>query len=169
MQIRAPKCAMSRGLRVAPRVLLYSFMRHGLLALFATILFVACNSDESCDGACKTTDAKYGITQRTIRAVDQATFDAAGAKYTLVRVEYGDVEECDAFDEDCGYSVYCGFVVGGEEYPVYGYFVTDADVLFDEDDDLTGHDLPIFDDEDFDEWLWDTDSEDDILIECFED
>lgn len=146
-------------------------MRFALLALFATILFVGCGSEEeSCDGACKTTDAKYGITQRTIHAVDKATFTDGddGKKYALVRVEYGDVEECDAFDEDCSYSVYCGFVVDGEDHPLYGYFVADEDVLFDDADDLTGHDLPIFDDEDFDAWLWETDPEDDILIECFD-
>lgn len=147
-----------------------SGMRFALLALFATILFIGCSSDESCDGACKTTDAKYGITERTVRAVDKTTFvDASdGEKYTLVRVEYGEVEECDAFDENCSYSVYCGFVVDGEEYPLYGYFVTDEDALFDEDADLTGYDLPIFDDEDFDEWLWETDADDDILIQCFD-
>jgi hypothetical protein len=145
-------------------------MRHALLALFATIVFVGCKDSDSCDGACETTDAKYGISQRTVHSVDQQTFDAYdGLGYTLVRVEYGDVEECDAFDEDCSFSVYCGFIVEGEEYPVYGDFVTDEDVLFDEVGGLTGYDLPIFDDEDFDEWLWETDSEDDILVECFDD
>ena len=145
-------------------------MRHALLALIGTILFVGCSKDDaSCDGVCKTTDTKYGITERTIHAVDQEAFTAFdGNTYTLLRVEYGDTEECDAFDENCGYSVYCGFIVNNEEYPVYADFVADEDVLFDEDD-LPGLDLPIFDDEDFDEWLWDTDSEDDILIECFED
>ena len=144
-------------------------MRHALLALIATILFVGCKDSESCDGACETTDAKYGISQRTIHTVDERTFDAYdGLDYTLVRVEFGETEECDAFDEYCSFSVYCGFIVAGEEYPVYGDFVTDEDVLFDEVYDLTGYDLAIFDDEDFDEWLWETDSEDDVLIECFD-
>jgi hypothetical protein len=64
--------------------------------------------------------------------------------------------------------VYCGFIVGGEEYPVYADFQVDEDVLFDEDEDLSGLDLPIFDDEDFDAWLWETDASDDILIACFD-
>ncbi len=145
-------------------------MRHALLALFATILFIGCSDEGSCDGACATTDAKYGIAERTIHAVDQRTFDADdGIKYTLLRVEFGDTKDCDAFDEYCSYSVYCGFVVDAEEFPVYGDFVTDEDVLFDEDDDLTGYDLAVFDDDAFDEWLWETDSEEDILIECFDD
>lgn len=144
-------------------------MRHALIALIGLILFVGCEAGEPCDGACETTDAKYGIAGRTIHAVDQKTWDAFdGRSYTLVRVEFGDTEECDAFDEDCGYSVYCGFVVGGQEYPVYGDFVADEDVLFD-DDELTGLDLPIFDDEDFDDWLWETDASDDLLVECFDD
>jgi hypothetical protein len=158
--------ACRRGIALAPS----EVMRHAILALFAMIVFVGCKDSASCDGACKTTDAKYGITGRTVHAVDQEQFSAFDGKtYTLVRVEYGDTEECDAFDEACSYSVYCGFIVDGEEYPVYGDFVTDEDVLFDEDEGLTGYDLPIFDDEAFDEWLWETDSEDDILIECFDD
>ena len=144
-------------------------MRHVLLALIPVLLLaVGCDGDK-CDGACATTDAKYGISDRKIHAVDQKTFEAFDESYTLVRVEFGNVQECDEFDENCYYSLYCGFIVGGEEYPVYGDFVTDEDVLFDEDYDLTGLDLEIFDDDDFDDWLWDTDSEDDVLIECFED
>ena len=131
-------------------------MRHALLAVIATILFVGCKDEGSCDGACETTDDKYGISQRTIHAVDQRTWNYDGLDYTLLRVEFGSD------------SLYCGFIVDGEEYPVYGDFVTDEDVLFDEVYDLTGYDLEIFDDEDFDEWLWETDSEDDILIECFD-
>ena len=147
-----------------------SVMRHALLATFAVILFAAgCKDSDSCDGACKTTDAKYGMNDRSVHAVDQHTFAGFdGLDYTLVRVEYGNVETCDAFDENCSFSVYCGFIVSGEEYPVYGDFVTDEDVLFDEDYDLTGLDLAIFDDDEFDDWLYDTDVEDDILIECFD-
>jgi hypothetical protein len=128
------------------------------LALLALILLAACSKDDSsCDGACGTAGSKYSISN--IHAVDQKSFPAFdGNTYTLVRVEFGgDEEEA---------SVYCGFVVGGEEYPVYADFVTDEDVLFDEYD-LTGLDLPIFDDDAFDEWYWETDSDDDILIECF--
>ena len=144
-------------------------MRHVLLALIPLLLLAAgCGDGDSCDGACATTDKKYGIAARDIHDVDQRSWDAFGAQYTLVRIEFG-AQECDEFGEDCTYSLYCGFIVGGEEYPVYGDFVSDADVLFDEDADLTGLDLPIFDDDDFDDWLWDTDSEDDALIECFED
>jgi hypothetical protein len=145
-------------------------MRHCLFALFALAL-VACSDDDkaSCDGACKTTESKYALNERTIHAVDEKSWDADGVKYTLLRVEYGDTEECDAFDEDCGYSYYCGFVVDGADYPVDFYFVTDDDALFDEDEEPTGYDLPIFDDDAFDEWLWETDDEDDILIECFSD
>jgi hypothetical protein len=145
-------------------------MRHVLLALIPLLLLaVGCSDDDSCDGACVVAGAKYNISDRTVHDVDQRTFDAFGEKYTLVRVEFGDTQECDDFDENCYYSLYCGFIVGGEEYPVYGDFVSDEDVLFDEDADLTGLDLPIFDDDDFDDWLWETDSEDDPLIECFED
>ncbi len=133
-------------------------MRHALLAL---ILLAGCSKDSpSCDGACKTADTKYSISD--IHAVDQKSFAAFdGNTYTLVRVEFGGDEE--------EYSVYCGFTVGNDEYPVFADFVTDEDALFDEDADLTGLDLPIFDDKAFDAWFWDTDSEDDILIECFED
>jgi hypothetical protein len=133
-----------------------SGMRHALLAI---IVLAACNkSDNACDGACKTADTKYAIADK--HTVDQESWTAFdGNTYTLLRVEYGgDVDE---------YSVYCGFIVGGEEYPVYGDFVTDEDVLFDETFDLTGLDLPIFEDDAFDAWLWDTDVEDDILIDCF--
>ena len=145
-------------------------MRHALLVTFAVILFAGCKDSDSCDGACKTTDAKYGIGERTVHASDEHTFaDVDGTGYTLVRIEFGDTEECDSFDENCSFSVYCGFVVGGEEYPVYGDFVSDEDVLFDDDYDLTGLDLPILDDEDFDNWLWETDADDDVLIECFDD
>ena len=133
-------------------------MRHVLLALIPLLLLaIGCGDGDSCDGACATTDAKYGISERKIHAVDQRSWDAFDEKYTLVRVEFG------------ADSLYCGFIVGGEEYPVYGDFTVDEDVLFDEDWDLTGLDLAIFDDDDFDDWLWETDSEDDALIECFED
>jgi hypothetical protein len=132
-------------------------MRTALVVTFAVILFSGCKSSDSCSGACETTDAKYGIGDRTILAVDQRAFAAYdGLDYTLVRIEYGSE------------SVYCGFTVGGEEYPVYADFQTDEDVLFDADEDLTGLDLPIFDDEDFDTWLWETDVDDDILIACFD-
>ena len=144
-------------------------MRHALLAVFAVIVFVGCSDDETCDDACKTIETQYALNQRTIHAVDQKAFESEGATYTLLRIEYGDTEECDVFDEDCSYSTYCGFVVGGKDYPLDFYFVTDEDALFDEDTELTGYDLPIFDDEDFDEWLWETDSEDEVLIECFAD
>ena len=145
-------------------------MRHALLALFAIIVFVGCSDDEkSCDGACKTVESQYALTERTIHAVDEKSFESEGVTYTLLRVEYGDTEECDNFDEDCSYSTYCGFVVKNEDYPLDFYFVTDEDALFDEDIELTGYDLPIFDDEDFDEWLWETDSDDEPLIECFSD
>ena len=145
-------------------------MRHVLLGLIPLLLLaVGCDDGESCDGACATTASKYGIANGTIRDVQQRTFEAFDDNYTLVRIEFGNVQECDEFDENCYYSLYCGFIVGGEEYPVHGDFVSDEDVLFDEDYDLTGLDLEIFEDDDFDSWLWDTDSEDDVLIECFED
>lgn len=133
-----------------------SGMRHALLVL---LLAAGCSkSDATCDGACKTANTKYSITD--IHAVDQKAFTAFdGNTYTLVRVEFGGDE-----DEN---SVYCGFTVGSDEYPVYADFVTDEDVLFDEYD-LSGLDLPIFDDEDFDSWLWETDVEDEVLIACFE-
>jgi hypothetical protein len=131
-------------------------MRTALLVMFAVILFAGCERSDSCSGACETTDAKYGIGDRAIIAVDQRGFAYDGFDYTLVRIEYG------------AESVYCGFIVGGEEYPVYADFQVDEDVLFDEDEDLSGLDLPIFDDEDFDAWLWETDVDDDILIECFD-
>src|SRR6188508_371706 len=105
-------------------------MRHVLLALIPLLLLaVGCGDDDSCDGACATTATKYGITS-TIHDVQQRTFEAFDESYTLVRIEYGNVQECDEYD-DCYYSLYCGFIVGGEEYPVYGDFVSDEDVLFD--------------------------------------
>lgn len=124
-------------------------MRIVSLAVLALGLLAACKDDEASTGA------SYGIADSII-AVDRRTFTAFdGNAYTLARVEYG------------ANSVYCSFTVGGEEYPIYADFQTDEDVLFDEDEDLTGWDLAIFDDEDFDAWMWDTDADDDVLIECF--
>jgi len=150
-----------------------------LFTLFA-LLLIACGHDDdvtACEGACQATQTKYGLAARSVHAANQETFvDDDGTQYTLVRVEYGETEECDEWGEDCGYSTYCGFIVNNEEYPVSFNFVSDADALFDESEycddfgcELPGEDLAIYDNEDFDNWLWDTDPEDDILISCFDD
>ncbi len=161
---------------MASRLPFFEAMRHAILALIPLLLLVACHDDDSCKGTCKTTATKYDLDSRTLHAADQETFvDDDGTEYTLVRFEYGDTEECDAWG-DCRYSTYCAFVVAGQEYPVLADWVTDADALFDLDpycaDDLDcelpGNDLAIFDNDDFDDWLWDTDVEDDILVDCFE-
>jgi hypothetical protein len=100
--------------------------------------------------------------------------------YTLARVEYGDTPECDPLDEEsCWYSTYCGFVVDAVDYPLEVYWVTDADALFDpaefcedgelEGCELPGQTLPVLDDEAFETWMYETDPDEEILVDCFAD
>jgi len=121
-------------------------MRHAL------IVFVGCNDDDA--DVPSAVETKYAID--AIHAVDEKDFRSEDTTYTLLRIEYGEG------------SWYCAFVVDGEDYPLDFEFATDEDALFDEDIELTGHDLAIFDDEEFDEWLWETDSDDEILVTCFD-
>ncbi len=153
------------------------------LALFALLSLglIACKDDpiDSCDG-CSSTEESFGLTERTVHDARAKTFHGEdGISYTLVRVEYGDTPECsDWDDEDCWYSTYCGFVVDNEDFPLEVNWVTDADALFDpaiycedgdlEDCDLPGADLPILEDEAFEDWMYETDPEDDVLVECFD-
>jgi len=152
------------------------------LALFALLaLGVACSKDEvipEC-GDCSSTEEAFGFSERTVHDARARTFkDEAGVSYTLVRVEYGDTPECSEWDdEDCWYSTYCGFVVDKIDHPLEVYWVADEDALFDpalycEDGDLDGcdlpgSDLPILEDEAFEDWMYETDPEDDVLVECF--
>jgi hypothetical protein len=132
----------------------------------------------TCGDACKATEEAFGLDQRTVHHAHQQTFTSGGVAYTLVRVEYGDTEECDLAG-DCSYSTYCGFVVDGKPYPLEVSWVTDEDALFDPAQyceggelagcELPGQTLPILDDEDFEDWIYDTDPEDDPLVECFAD
>ncbi|HEU0029158.1 MAG TPA: hypothetical protein VFQ53_00905 [Kofleriaceae bacterium] len=158
-------------------------MRPTILALLVTSLgLAACSKDEqdcSDNDSCKVTEQKYGLTERTIHDSQTKDFVAGGITYTLVRVEYGDTPECDLFDENCTYSWYCGWVVDNQDYPLEVHWVTDADALFDpttycedgeiEGCELPGQTLPILDDEDFEDWMYDTDPDDDVLVDCFAD
>lgn len=153
------------------------------LALFALLALglAGCKDDDalaSCD-SCGTTDEAFGLTERTVHDARSKTFeDADGVAYTLIRVEYGDTKECsETDDEDCWYSTYCGFTVENTEFPLEVYWVTEADALFDpavycEDGDLEGCDLPgselpILEDEAFEDWMYETDPEEDVLVDCF--
>lgn len=153
------------------------------LALFALLALgvAACkDDDEVCDG-CSSTAEAFGLTERTVHDARARTFHGEdGVSYTLVRVEYGDTPECSELDdEDCWYSTYCGFVVDNQDFPLDVYWVTDADALFDpaqfcEDGELDGCDLPgsqlpILEDEDFEDWMWETDPDDDVLVDCLAD
>lgn len=150
---------------------------HAILVLLPLLLVAACSDDDRCRGvACQVAESKYGLGDRTIRHAAERTFVTdAGEAYTLLRIEYGDTLECDELDdEDCRYSTYCAFVLDGVDYPLDASFVTDEDALFDLDEyctdlgcDMPAYDLAIFDDDAFDEWLWDTEEEDDILASCF--
>ena len=107
-------------------------------ALFAALALTACeylegetgSKSASCGDACKVAEDQLGLVGRTIHHLHEKTFKADGVAYTLVRVEYGDTEECDLFG-DCWYSTYCGFVVDGQQLPLEVSWVTDEDALFD--------------------------------------
>lgn len=160
-------------------------MRPPILALLVITLTAsaACSKDDdSCtdNASCQVTEQKYGLTERTLRDARTKDFVSEGITYTLVRVEYGDTPECSYWDEDdCTYSWYCGWVVDNQDYPLEVYWITDADVLFDpsiycedgeiEGCELPGQVLPILDDEEFETWMYDTDPDDDILVDCFAD
>jgi hypothetical protein len=149
------------------------------VALLIAFALAACTDDDASTAAPDSTEEAFGLTERTVHDARAKTFPGEdGVSYTLVRVEYGDTKECsDWDDEDCWYSTYCGFVVDDTDYPLEVYWVTDEDVLFDpalycEDGDiegctLPGSELPILEDELFEEWMYETDPDDDILVDCF--
>ena len=161
-------------------------MTHRLAVLALLVGFAGCKEDKddglaSCD-SCTSTDQAFGLTERTVHDARSKTFlDEAGVAYTLVRVEYGDTPECSdpdsGDDEDCWYSTYCGFIVDNTDSPLEVHWVTDADALFDpalycedgdlETCDLPGSELPILDDAAFEDWLYETDPEDVVLVDCF--
>lgn len=156
--------------------------RMALAALAAAAALPACKaigSDEGrCGDACKATEQRFGLTDRTIHDREERTFVAGGVEYTLVRFEYGETEDCDALG-DCSYSVYCGFRTDGKDYPLEVSWVTDADALFDPAEycadgelsgcELPGQTLPILDDPDFEDWLYAADPDEDALADCFAD
>jgi hypothetical protein len=152
------------------------------LALALALTQSACSffdSDSgSCGGACEGTEQRLGLRNHTVHRSAQKSFTSEGETYTLVYFEYGDAEECDAFD-DCSYSTYCGFVVDGVDYPLEVTWNSDADALFDpakycedgelEGCELPGQTLPILDDEDFEDWVYEADPDEDVLAGCFAD
>jgi hypothetical protein len=149
------------------------------LAVLIAFVLVACKDDEAICSDCSSTEASFGLQERTVHDARSKTFPGEdGLEYTLVRVEYGDTQECSEWDdEDCWYSSYCGFVVDNTDYPLEVYWVSDADALFDpavycedgelEGCELPGQTLPILEDELFEEWMYETDPEDDVLVDCF--
>lgn len=155
-------------------------MRTALTTAMTAILVTGCSADptSSCGDTCKTTEQTLGLSTATIHDQSSATFDSAGTSYTLVRVEYGDTQECDILD-NCYYSTYCGWVSAGVDYPLAVNFVSDADALFDitqycpdgdlDTCDLPGAQLPIMDDPDFEDWVYNTDPEDDSTVDCLAD
>jgi hypothetical protein len=134
--------------------------------------------NDSCGDACEATAKQLGLADRNVHHRREKTFTSDGVAYTLVRFEYGDTEECDAFGA-CAYSTYCGFRVDGKDFPLEVSWVTDADALFDpaeycEDGELLGCELPgqtlpILDDPDFEDWIYETDPDTDVLVDCFAD
>jgi hypothetical protein len=155
---------------------------HRLALALLALQLIACEAlglddseSESCGDTCKTSQKRLGLTDRTIHHSHQKTFSSEGKSYTLIGVEYGDTEDCDTFG-DCSYSTYCGFVADGKDYPLEVTWVTDADALFDpaeycedgelEGCELPGYSLPIVEDEDFLDWVYDVDPEEDPLGEC---
>jgi hypothetical protein len=156
-------------------------MHHLAPALLALALTACASLDgdsDACGEICKATEEKLGLKGRTVHAFDEETFRSDGVDYTLVRVEYGDTQECDRFGA-CWYSTYCGFIVDGKDFPLEVYWVSEADALFDpamycEDGELAGCELPgqrlpILDDADFEAWIYETDPDEDRLVECFAD
>ena len=147
-------------------------MRH--LAALA-LAFAACSDEKD-----PAVGEALGLSQRTVHDLRTKDFVSEGVTYTLVRVEYGDTPECSLLDdEDCWYSTYCGFVVAQVDYPLEVYWVTDADALFDpaafcedgelEGCELPGQTLPVLEDEAFEAWMYETDPDDEILVDCFAD
>ena len=160
-------------------------MTHRLALFLLALGLAACKDDpiDSCEG-CATTEEAFGLTERTVHDARAKTFHGEdGTSYTLVRVEYGDTPECSAWsdedEEDCWYSTYCGFVVDDTDFPLEVYWISEEDILFDpalycedgeiEGCELPGQTLPILEDEAFEDWMYETDPEDDVLVECFAD
>ncbi len=160
------------------------------LALFPLSVVAGCSDNATDCADCATTESTFGLDHRTVHDARSRDFVAAddGVTYTLIRVEYGDTPECSEWDDgesggsgqdDCWYSTYCGFVVENQDYPLEVDWVTDADQLFDpaqycEDGDLEGCELPgqllpILDDADFETWMYETDPDEDVLVDCFAD
>jgi hypothetical protein len=152
-------------------------------ALLAAVLAAAALGLSACkyldgDDSAEATEQKLDLKDRTIHDYKEKAFKAEGVEYTLVRVEYGETEDCDLFG-DCSYSTYCGFRVDDKDYPLEVSWVTDADALFDpaeycEDGELAGCELPgqtlpVLDDPDFEDWLYDADPDEDVLADCFAD
>jgi hypothetical protein len=153
-------------------------------ALIAALLLAGCTDDKhdcSSNDACKTTEKEFGLDSRTVRDARTKAFDSDGTTYTLVRVEYGDTQECDELDDtNCWYSTYCGWVANNQDSPLSYYWVTDADALFTpadigcdeasvDDCTLPGEDLPVMDDPDLEDWVYNTDPDEDPLVDCFAD
>jgi len=158
-------------------------MRTALFATTLTVILTGCNTvDDQCDDndVCRTTEQKYAVQEHPLHSSLARDFTADGVTYTLVRFEFGNTQLCEGWDgEDCHYSLYCGFVVEGVDYPTEIDFITEEDYLFDpaqycgEDDvadcDLPGYELAIADDDDFVDWAYDTDPDEDPLADCVED
>jgi hypothetical protein len=136
------------------------------------------SGSDSCGDACEAAEKTLGLAERHVHHRREKTFTADGVAYTLVRFEYGDTEECDLAG-DCSYSTYCGFRVDNKDFPLEVSWVTDEDALFDpaeycEDGELLGCELPgqalpILEDPDFEAWIYETDPDDDVLVDCFAD
>lgn len=155
---------------------------HRLAPALFTLALTACayldGDSDDCGDTCKATEEKLGLAERTVHDFREKTFPSDGVDYTLIRVEYGETEACDLLGA-CRYSTYCGFIVDGKDFPLEVSWVSDEDALFDpsaycedgelEGCELPGQALPILDDEDFEAWVYETDPDEDALVECFAD
>src|SRR5690348_4338496 len=113
---------------MAPGMRRLATARSAALALAAAALAAALPACSSTDGDAddEATTQKLGLKDRTVHDYKEKAFKSDGVEYTLVRIEYGDTEECD-LSGDCSYSTYCGFLVDGKEYPLEVSWVSDAD------------------------------------------
>jgi hypothetical protein len=141
--------------------------------LIALLVFTGCDATikegapTECDNvhACDMTSQKYNLNRFPIQVQASKTFNVDGTDYTLVFYQYG---------QDAS-AAYASFVVDGGsnfyedyyDYPVDFWFTSWDDALFEPDlyycddfweyCDYPGYYLPVFEDEYFIDWVYNTD------------